>query len=366
MPSKLKNIFRFSNLMRIITFITLIVLLLSYLAPFIHPNSAWLLPFLGLSYPITLIGTILLLVYWSIKRSKWALIILAIILLGSNYHLRLLTFFPNDEINPASKQTLKVLTNNVRIFDLYDTNPDQKFATRDSIFDYAIQSNADVVCFQEFYRKDAPTSFLTSKIFYKNFGAVDAHERLIYKPFGHQHFGIVLFSKYPMIAKGEVIFETDDANNVNFSIFSDIVKNQDTFRVYNVHLQSIKMEEQTTSTDFSSKVERWIDKLRSAYPKRAEQAVKIMEHIQTSPYPVIVCGDFNDTPISYVYNQFNAHLTDAFLECGSGIGSTYVGKVPAGRIDYIFHSPELSASNFVIQKSPFSDHRAIECIISKQ
>lgn len=366
MANTLKNIFRFSNLMRIITFVTLIILLLAYISPFVHPKSFWILPFFGLIYPIVLIGTLLLLIYWTIKRSKWALIILGTVLIGFNYHLRLLTFFSIDEVNPASKQTLKVLTNNVRIFDLYDTNPDQKYTTRDSIFNYAIQSNADVVCFQEFYRKDAPTDFLTSKLFYKNFGATDSHERLIYKPTGHQHFGIILFSKYPIIAKGEVIFETDDENNVNFSIFSDIVKNKDTFRIYNVHLQSIKMEETQTSTELSAKIERWVDKLRLAYPKRAEQAVKIAEHIQTSPYPVIVCGDFNDTPISYVYNQFNEHLTDAFLECGSGIGSTYVGKVPAGRIDYIFHSPELTASNFVIQKSPFSDHRAIECIISKQ
>lgn len=366
MANKLKQIFRFSNWMRIITFIALSALLLSYLSPFIHPKSAWLLPFFGLSYPIILIGTFLLLIYWTIKRSKWALVVLGVILLGSTYHMRLVTFFPKDEINPESKQTLKILTNNVRIFDLYDSNPDQKYATRDSIFNYAIQSNADVVCFQEFYRKDAPTNFLTSKVFFKNFGAVDAHERLIYKPTGHQHFGIAMFSKYPIIAKGEVIFETEDSGNFNFSIFTDIVKDKDTFRVYNVHLQSVKMGETEQITEFSEKVQKWIDKLRVAYPKRAEQADKIVEHIQTSPYPVIVCGDFNDTPISYVYNQFSAELTDAFLECGTGIGSTYVGKVPAGRIDYIFHSPELSASNFVVQQSPFSDHRAIECIISKQ
>ncbi len=366
MANTLKNIFRLSNLMPIITLVALIALLLGYLSPFIHPKSAWLLPFFGLTYPITLIGTLILLIYWTLQRSKWAFAVLAVILLGSTYHLRLMTFFPKDEVNLSSKQTLKILSNNVRIFDLYDTNPDQKYATRDSIFKYAVQSNADVVCFQEFYRKDAPTEFLTTKLFDENFGAVDYHERLIYKPVGHQHFGIVLFSRYPIIAKGEVTFETDDSNNVNFSIFSDIVKDLDTFRIYNVHLQSIKMEEENLPAKLSTKLERWMDKLRIAYPKRAEQAVKIVEHIRTSPYPVIVCGDFNDTPISYVYNQFKNQLIDAFLECGTGIGSTYVGKVPAGRIDYIFHSSGLTASNFIVQKSPFSDHRAIQCIISKQ
>jgi len=108
-----------------------------------------------------------------------------------------------------------------------------------------------------------------------------------------------------------------------------------------------------------------IDKLRIAYPKRAEQARTVMEHVKTSPYPTIVCGDFNDTPMSYAYNQFNQLLIDAFRNCSSGIGTTYVGKVPAGRIDYIFHSKNLHSANFSIQNEVYSDHRAINCIIWK-
>ncbi|MFN5879874.1 MAG: hypothetical protein ACK44B_13465, partial [Flavobacteriales bacterium] len=74
---------------------------------------------------------------------------------------------------------------------------------------------------------------------------------------------------------------------------------------------------------------------------------------------------FNDTPMSYSYNQFNRSLIDAFRNCSYGIGSTYVGKVPAGRIDYIFHTDDLSSSHFVIQKEAYSDHRAISCKIFK-
>lgn len=365
MASKIASFFRFATLMKLFTITSLAALLLSYIAPFVHPENLWILPFFGLCYPITLLFAILFLIYWTFLQSKWALLLLATILLGYNFHFELLAYSANDEIQKDSTETLKILSNNVRIFDLYNSESEQKFATRDSIFNYAIASNADVVCFQEFYRKDAPTNFSTTELFVKQFGAVDYHERLIYKKIGHQHFGITLFSKYPIIAKGDVIFETEDNDNVNFSIFADIVKNKDTFRIYNVHLQSIKMGDEVVK-DQSSMIERWIDKLRVAYPIRANQAFRISEHIKSSPFPVIVCGDFNDTPISFVYNQFENQLTDAFLNCGSGIGSTYVGKVPAGRIDYIFHSPELESSNFVIQANPFSDHRAIECIISKK
>lgn len=365
MIERLRNFLKLSTLVKTLTIGSMAVLLLSYLAPFVHPQSAWILPFFGLLYPITFALSVFFFLSWAIVRSRWALIVLAVLLLGTSYHFRMFAFFAEDELPKNTTETLKVLSNNVQIFDLYNENPDVKYGIRDSIFNYAIQSQAEVVCFQEFYQKDEPTTFPTTKKFLKDFGAVDFHDRAIYKPNGYQHFGIVLFSKYPIIAKGDVIFQDADENNVNFSIFADIVKNKDTFRVYNVHLQSIKMSDDSTRSELSNTVERWVDKLRIAYPKRANQAIRIAEHIKSSPYPVIVCGDFNDTPISYVYNQFNNHLTDAFLNCGSGIGSTYVGKVPAGRIDYIWHSPSLQSSNFKIQLTPFSDHRAIETIISK-
>lgn len=365
MAGKLRQIVKFSSLMKVLTIIALGALLLAYLAPFVHPGSAWILPFFGLSYPILFFVTLLFLIYWSLQRSKWALVILGVLLLGFNYHLRLIAIGEVNQVNPSVSTTLKILSNNVCIFDLYEPDANQKFATRDSIFEYAVRSEADVVCFQEFYQKDQPTEFGTTEVFAKKFGALDYHERFVYKPVGRQHFGIILFSKHPIIAKGDVIFESEDDRNYNFCIFSDIVKNQDTFRVYNVHLQSVKISELEPSEDYSSIAGTMIDKLRIAYPKRADQALRIAEHVKGSPYPVIVCGDFNDTPVSFVYNQFTDLLNDAFLECGSGIGSTYVGKIPAGRIDYIFHSPSLSASNFITQKHAFSDHRAIECILSK-
>ena len=182
-----------------------------------------------------------------------------------------------------------------------------------------------------------------------------------------------MFSKYPIIEKGDVIFDSQSSTDFNYCIYSDIVKNKDTFRIYNVHLQSIRLNE--THYDFNktkiSDKKNYIAirsiyrKLRVAYLKRAEQAKKIINHIKTAPYPVIICGDFNDTPMSYTYNQFNKGLVDAFRNASFGIGTSYVGKIPAGRIDYIFHSPSLFSSNFTIQKEVLSDHRAVSCIISK-
>ena len=121
--------------------------------------------------------------------------------------------------------------------------------------------------------------------------------------------------------------------------------------------------------------DRWLDMIKKGtiLPEKdlrmlCEKIKEILieeSNVQPVQAPVIICGDFNDTPMSYTYNQFNKGLVDAFRNASFGIGTSYVGKIPAGRIDYIFHSPSLFSSNFTIQKEVLSDHRAVSCIISK-
>jgi endonuclease/exonuclease/phosphatase family metal-dependent hydrolase len=164
------------------------------------------------------------------------------------------------------------------------------------------------------------------------------------------------------------------ASTDNYCIFADIVKGKDTLRIYNIHLQSIKLqqqdyelfgEENAQAGSKKSTFRLLFEKLTIAYPARAEQALRVVEHMESSPYPVVVCGDFNDTPMSYVYNQFNKTMIDSYRETSNGIGRTYVGKVPAGRIDYIFHTPNLKAQHFKIQGKAQSDHLAVSCEIWK-
>lgn len=364
--SKLKKIVRFSNIVRIASICLLIALAIAYTTPFVHPNHLWILPFFGLAYPLLFVLGILLILYWLLLRKfKWTLVLFFALVVGYSFLMRLFAYGAENTIPENAQTSLKIVSNNVQIFDLYDDDREQKFATRDSIFQYMIDQEADVACFQEFYNKDNPTTFPTADLFKKKFGAKEYHSRFIYKKVGRQNFGVALFSKLPVIAKGDVNFELEDDQNYNFCIFVDVVKDQDTFRIYNVHLQSFRISKIEDDEPSSSMVKGIVQKLKTAYPKRADQALRINEHIKSSPYPVIVVGDFNDTPVSFVYNQFQSHLTDAFLNCGSGIGSTYVGKMPAGRIDYLFHSPSLVSTNFEVQKRPFSDHRAISCVVSK-
>jgi endonuclease/exonuclease/phosphatase family metal-dependent hydrolase len=374
MANWLSKIARFRTLMKVMTIIGLIAMVLSYLAPFFHPNTFKLLPFFGLAYPIIVCCNILSLLYWALVRSKWFFVVLVVLIGGGKLHFRTLAVTYDPELATAEDNTWKILSYNVRLFDVYNESTEGRNRSRDSIVAYIQRMNPDVVCFQEFFQQDKPTQFSTRDTIYDLLQAKGYHERYSHKIRNRQNFGICMISKYPIIAKGDVMFD-NFASTDNYCIFADIVKGNDTMRVYNIHLQSIKLEQKEYAL-FGAKnqeqvvkkstIRLLIDKLTIAYPARAEQAIKVVEHMQTSPYPVVICGDFNDTPLSYVYNQFNQYLIDSYLETSHGIGATYVGRVPAGRIDYIFHSPVLAAQHFVIQEHAFSDHLAVYCEIWKR
>jgi endonuclease/exonuclease/phosphatase family metal-dependent hydrolase len=361
------------GIFKITTFISLFALLLAYLCPFVHPSTFWPLPFFGLAYPVIMLVILLLLVIGTMLKSRMVILIVAVILIGGKLHLRNVSLpFSKQELEEG-QEVLKVLNYNVRLFDLYNY-VDNKYVNRNAIFKYLEVQNADVICFQEFYQQDKPTVFPTKDTLMNLLDTKYSHERYSHKLSGRQNFGIAMFSKYPMIARGDVIFDDPENQDNNYCIYADIVKGQDTFRIYNAHFQSIKFqrddyaifgENQRQVGLSNSSVRLMLDKLRIAFPKRADQARKVMEHIEQSPYEVIICGDFNDTPISYTYNIFYSHFVDAFRNSASGIGSTYAGKVPAGRIDYIFHSKKLNSANFIIQQEAHSDHRAIQCEIWK-
>lgn len=368
------KIARFSSLMKVLTVISIVSLLLAYLCPFIHPETMWLIPFFGLAYPIIVCIAFFFLLYWALLRSRWFFYVLGTILLGGTLHFRTLAVTFSPEEPTETEESWKIMSYNVRLFDLYNASNYDRNKNRNGIISYIHEMDPDVICFQEFYHQDKPTTFSTKDTLIELLKFRDAHERYSHKITGRQNFGVCMLSKYPMIHKGNVPF-ADSEESDNYCIYADIVKNRDTFRIYNVHLQSIKLQQddyailgtnERQAGGEKSTFRLLLDKLRIAYPRRAEQARAVAKDIESSPYPVIVCGDFNDTPLSYVYNQFDKKLIDSFRESSNGLGVTYAGKIPAGRIDYIFHAEGLLSHRFKIQENPFSDHRAIYCEIWKR
>ncbi|MBI4930821.1 MAG: endonuclease/exonuclease/phosphatase family protein [Bacteroidetes bacterium] len=363
---KLKTIL--SIFFRIAYFIFLLSLLLSYFAPYANPKPFWLFAFFGLAYPWLLIVNVLFLIWWIIRWKKLYWLSLIAILIGWNDMKNLFHFGSG---NQNTKGGIKVLSYNVRNFDLYNWTHNTE--TRNKIFSFLKNESADIVCLQEFFQGDSGY-FETLDTLIELTQSVDHHVKYTLTRRKTDHWGIATFSKYPILFKGKIPFKYK-SNSI--CIFSDLKIGEDTVRVYNMHLQSIsfgyadyrfiealkKNNDTLDVEDIEIASKNILRRIKHAFIKRATQTEKILAHINACKYPVIICGDFNDTPFSYTYHAFAEKYLDSFMESGSGIGNTYIGDFPSYRIDYIFHSSQFTSSNFEIHSEELSDHYPVSCTL---
>ncbi|MEJ6589692.1 MAG: endonuclease/exonuclease/phosphatase family protein [Crocinitomicaceae bacterium] len=358
-------------ILKIVTLFFSACLITSYFTPYIDPADYTLLPFFGLAFPVLSLINIIILIVWLSKKDSWLWFPAIILILGIPFQMKIFSVSISKEDVPINASQWKVMSYNVHLFDLYNKDFKEALKTRNEIFEFIRKENPDVLCLQEYYEQKNPTRFNTLDSIKSIMGSDLYHEKGIHLKKSKQTFGVSIFSKYQIINQGDVVHQDVDKNNKNYCIYVDLVKESDTIRFYNVHLQSIKLEAKDYTNPSKQKnkdqardgYSRGFQKIKTAFSIRAKQSEAVSKHIKTSPYPVIVSGDFNDTPMSYTYHKFEDDLTDAFRNTSSGFGATYIGILPAGRIDYIFHSKELNSSNFEIQKEELSDHRAISCII---
>jgi endonuclease/exonuclease/phosphatase family metal-dependent hydrolase len=264
-----------------------------------------------------------------------------------------------------SLKRFKLLSFNVRIFNQY--NWLKGIPVRDSILNYVVNEDPDVVFFQDFYTNETNPKKSRAYIKAKLAGLPYSHINYSIYSNNSSNYGVATYSRYPIINKGCINFE----KSYNSCIFSDIVINNDTIRFYNVHFESIRLKKSkytfidSMSFNFNSKqIDEFKDisgRLKHAFIKRALQVDQVSGHISRSPYPVVVCGDFNDTPVSYTYQKVRGNLKDAFMGSGKGIGNTYRGSFPSFRIDYIFHSSKFKSFNYQTKHIKLSDHFPVSC-----
>lgn len=334
-----------------------IALLSSYLAVVISPVDFVLPAFLGLAYPYLLILNIIFVIVWAMLLRLEALISLVVVVIGfvnfSNYIK--LTRPAGDKTN-----TFKVLSYNVRLFNYFENN--KGLTSEKKIFSFLKSQSPDIICLQDLFLVGKPTVEESMMVGYLG-GKYYSHMKVT-ESGKNRYYGIVTFSKYPIIRRGEVVHPSSSS----LTIFTDIVIRKDTVRIYNSHLESFRLKrmERSFIEELSSSDKKTLNEVRSlsvslkkGFQKRALQAQVVKTYINKSPYKVMVVGDFNDTPVSYAYRKIRKGLNDSFIHSGYGAGFTYRGNYPPNRIDYILYDNKYLNSYFEIIKIKYSDHYPI-------
>lgn len=260
---------------------------------------------------------------------------LGAILVGWNHFQ---SFIGLNTTLPKQKEELTVMTMNSMGYQKL------KGATKKEFNQTLATYNPDFILLQEGYARTSPID--KKKYPY------------IYQP-KNKLLGI--YSKYPFTNKGSM----DIGNQANGCLYVDVTVNKQTIRIYNVHLQSNKVSEAASKLrkegDLQEK-ETWIGfkdmlgKVKRSAVIRSEQAKRIIAHLKKSKHPVVLGGDFNDTPLSYTYQLFAKVLKDGFKERAMGIGTTYNGTIPLLRIDYVWTDEDFQINSHDIIRANFSDH----------
>jgi len=323
------------------------------LSVYLSPEKVWFAALFGMAFPYLLVINLIFIVLWIIIK-PWFTLFSILIILTVYQHI-------NNYLQISGKQTtqkgIRITSYNVRYFMGNTTSSNKENA--DHILNFLRQNNADIICLQEVrLNKRQIFDIANHKLSQIN------HMQLAHHSYAG---GPLTLTRFPILNMGEIRFK----NSGNMIIYTDILMNSDTVRVFNCHLQSYRLGRteinaiDTIDFDTDEKTQEtfrqigW--KFKVALIKRAEQSATLREYLNQSPYPVIVCGDFNDTPVSFTYRMVRGNLKDSFTESGKGTANTYNGKVPSFRIDYILYSPKFTSYNFAVSSLNHSDHYPISC-----
>jgi endonuclease/exonuclease/phosphatase family metal-dependent hydrolase len=353
-----KAIKRFSrNILLVVNIVLIAALLLAYVSVYINPSIVSFPALFGLAYPYIVAANIIMALVWVIFRKWLAMLSVFVIAFGFGYMHSFIRFRNHgNEIH----HDLKVMSYNVRLFNMYEDAEKNSYW---KMIQLMKKEDPGILCIQEYFVRGNPST--AGQKLHDGLGSsLQTHIKLV-KSGASSYYGIVTLTRYPVINRGNIVHP----GSSSLTIFTDIVVDTDTFRIYNNHLQSFRLRHiegnllsEIAGNDPGGSMDNIAGLYRSlseGFESRSIQVDRVRRHIETSPYPVIVAGDFNDTPISYTYHRMRRGLKDAFVEAGYGAGFTYRGKYPPNRIDYILYNEEIDCNDFDIVKVRYSDHYPI-------
>lgn len=347
----------------LVNFFVIAVFLLANAAKVVSPEQLLLPSYIGLAFPFLALANCFFLFWWAIRR-RWHIVfsLTSILYCFDSMKETFPIHFGDKEIKGES---IKVLTYNVHLFDFY------KKKSQNSVLKYLQESDADVLCIQEYgftkkkeYLKEEEISEALSSIYpycHTDIGDVNATRT----------FGVATFSKYPINSKRKIQFESQH----NSAILTEISVNGKAINIINCHLESNKITENDKELlkQLSSKLdnetakqtaEHFSQKLGISYQLRAKQAEAVAKIVENSKDPIILCGDFNDVAVSYTYNTIKGNkLTSAYARNYCGYGYTFSDKLFPFRIDHILYSKGFKSYNYTIDDVNYSDHYPVYCRI---
>lgn len=339
-----------------------ILLIIVFYSANISPLTFAYTAFLGFAFPVLFTFLVIFLIGWLFTESKWMVVASLVPMLVTWPSVKA-TF----QISAQSKSIdeIKLMTWNVKNFDLYNWSGNKQ--SREHMFQIIFDENPDIVCLQEFYTEDKG-DLANLKDLKKQGGYKYDYFAKTYSLDGKRFWGLAILSKLKIEDIGKLVFKEGTA--LNSCIYADVqLSETQTIRIYNLHLQSNQFSDkdyeylenlaENKPTKDEQGAGRIIQKLKNAYVKRAKQCFQVVESMETSPNPIILCGDFNDTPVSYAYKTLINNLTDAFVEKGMGFGKTYVNPSPFLRIDYVLMEHAFTINGYSTIPQNYSDHNPV-------
>jgi len=326
---------------------------LVYFTPFVNPQGKWPLAVIGLFYPAILVIHLLFILLWSVLRKWQFLLSLGCILIGWGHVRTVISFSSTNNLKEKEPTEITIMT-----FNCFSFSKDAKgtqLINKEKLTNLLREYQPDILCLQEFANTENQLKLFkewveTSHDFSHNFIQTTA--------------SLAIFSRYPLHNTKAQKFP----NSYNGYQQAEVIIGDQQIGIFNLHLQTNAItslaNKVVDSGDLKTK-ETWLDiggMLRSyqrAARKRVVQAEEVRAEMANVPHPVVICGDFNDVPQSYVYRLLKQGYTDTFQKAGNGMGVTYSGKIPGLRIDYIFTPPSFTVLQTLLPKPGFSDHRPV-------
>lgn len=350
------------------TIVTVVFFGLACCTSFLHPARFWYIAVLGVGLPLLTLALVLLVFFWWFFKSRWAFVPLAALLLGWSQVMAFFAFHPFRSFDKKKEAgSFRVMQWNVSRMDAMNRRT-RGGVYRQHIFDFIKDMDPDVVCMEEFLESNNPRElpenipYLTDTLQYRYYYFARDHARWDRM---YEH-GVSIFSRYPLLDTLRIRYSGEEKQYPGESLIHvDVNVNGQRIRVFATHLQSLHFDgndygvlHRIARAEDSAVVKSMgvVKKFRRAYMFRSKQAELVCRELDSSPYPVVLCGDFNDVPNSFTYFKIKGDRNDAFLQSGFGVGRSFSSLSPTLRIDYILAAPALEVTQFKKTVTPWSDH----------